>query len=554
MKIREKLFFGVGIYIFLGAFLGFFAYMELRTITTKLALVEVADDINNAILEIRRHEKNYFLYKDENNLRELKKYLDVLKNYVVNIKVEIIREIGTDKYDSMKNSITEYEYLVNKIVENLKSQEGLAREIRNTGRIIEKSLHGEELQNFLVLRKYEKNLITYKDQLAYKTFTETSTSPNLSSHREMKGYLDSVKKLFELFKDENDSVDKIRLTAREISSLTENLSKKERDDIDAILNKSTKLLLYALFVMLGLGAIINIKLSTSISTPIQRLEKITKKIATGDFSETMEVKGRDEITSLEISFNQMEERLKNALNSLEQTIKELREKQAQLVEAEKLASIGKFASGIAHEINNPLTSILTFSSLMLEKMPDNNPNHERLRMMVREAERARTIVRQLLSFAREEPINPVKINIKSPVAEITDSLIAQGVFKDIELILNISDKLPEIYADPGRIGQVVSNILLNAVHAITPPGKIEISTKVSGNFIELIFSDTGCGIPEENISKIFDPFFTTKDRTKGTGLGLAVSYGIIKKHGGDIEVQSTVDKGTTFIVRLPING
>lgn len=554
MKIREKLFFGVGIYIFLGAFLGFFAYMELRTITTKLALVEVADDINNAILEIRRHEKNYFLYKDENNLRELKKYLDVLKNYVVNIKVEIIREIGTDKYDSMKNSITEYEYLVNKIVENLKSQEGLAREIRNTGRIIEKSLHGEELQNFLVLRKYEKNLITYKDQLAYKTFTETSTSPNLSSHREMKGYLDSVKKLFELFKDENDSVDKIRLTAREISSLTENLSKKERDDIDAILNKSTKLLLYALFVMLGLGAIINIKLSTSISTPIQRLEKITKKIATGDFSETMEVKGRDEITSLEISFNQMEERLKNALNSLEQTIKELREKQAQLVEAEKLASIGKFASGIAHEINNPLTSILTFSSLMLEKMPDNNPNHERLRMMVREAERARTIVRQLLSFAREEPINPVKINIKSPVAEITDSLIAQGVFKDIELILNISDKLPEIYADPGRIGQVVSNILLNAVHAITPPGKIEISTKVSGNFIELIFSDTGCGIPEENISKIFDPFFTTKDRTKGTGLGLAVSYGIIKKHGGDIEVQSTVGKGTTFIVRLPING
>jgi signal transduction histidine kinase len=554
MKIREKLFFSVGIYIFLGAFLGFFAYMELRTITTKLALVEVADDINNAILEIRRHEKNYFLYKDENNLRELKKYLDVLKNYVVNIKVEITREIGTDKYDSMKNSITEYEYLVNKIVENLKSQEGLAREIRNTGRIIEKSLHGEELQNFLVLRKYEKNLITYKDQLAYKTFAETSTSPNLSSHREMKGYLDSVKKLFELFKDENDSVDKIRLTAREISSLTENLSKKEREDIDAVLDKSTKLLLLALFTMLGLGAIINIKLSTSISTPIQRLEKITKKIATGDFSETMEVKGRDEITSLEISFNQMEERLKNALNSLEQTIKELREKQAQLVEAEKLASIGKFASGIAHEINNPLTSILTFSSLMLEKMPDNNPNHERLRMMVREAERARTIVRQLLSFAREEPINPVKINIKSPVAEITDSLIAQGVFKDIELILNISDKLPEIYADPGRIGQVVSNILLNAVHAITPPGKIEISTKVSGNFIELIFSDTGCGIPEENISKIFDPFFTTKDRTKGTGLGLAVSYGIIKKHGGDIEVQSTVGKGTTFIVRLPING
>ncbi|MDH5203240.1 MAG: ATP-binding protein, partial [Nitrospirota bacterium] len=207
-----------------------------------------------------------------------------------------------------------------------------------------------------------------------------------------------------------------------------------------------------------------------------------------------------------------------------------------------------------HEISNPLTSVLTFSNLMLEQTPEDGPNRERLKMMVRETERARDVVRQLLSFGREIPINRVKININEPITEVINSLAAQEVFKDIEVSVHLSDNLPEIHVDPARIGQVVSNIFLNAVYAITPPGRIEVSTQLVENLIEIVFSDTGCGISEENIGRIFDPFFTTKDKTKGTGLGLAVSYGIIKKHGGDIEVQSTVGKGTTFIVRLPVNG
>jgi signal transduction histidine kinase len=145
------------------------------------------------------------------------------------------------------------------------------------------------------------------------------------------------------------------------------------------------------------------------------------------------------------------------------------------------------------------------------------------------------------------------ININHPVNEIVDSLIAQGAFKDIELIINLSDSLPEINADPAQIGQVTLNILLNAIHAIAPPGRIEVLTRAVDKVIEIIFSDTGHGIPEKNINRIFDPFFTTKEITKGIGLGLAVSYGIIKKHGGDIEVKSTIGKGSTFIVRLPVN-
>jgi signal transduction histidine kinase len=303
-----------------------------------------------------------------------------------------------------------------------------------------------------------------------------------------------------------------------------------------------------------LGSVINSKLARSIVTPIRNLERITKKITRGDFSESIEVKGHDEISSLAESFNQMEDKLDHAMNSLEDIIKQLQEKQAQLVEAEKLAGIGKLAAGIAHEINNPLTSVLTFSNLMLEQCPPGDPRHDKLKLMARETDRARTIVRQLLNFGRESAIKPVKININQPVTEIAESLVAQEAFKDIELSLKLADNLPEVYADPAQVGQVVLNILLNAIHAITPPGRIDVSTRLADKSVEVIFTDSGKGIPEEHLHKIFDPFFSTKSATKGTGLGLAVSYGIIKKHGGEITVASAVGKGTTFTVRMPIYG
>jgi signal transduction histidine kinase len=250
----------------------------------------------------------------------------------------------------------------------------------------------------------------------------------------------------------------------------------------------------------------------------------------------------------------MEEKLRNALWSLEHTIEKLREKQAQLVETEKLASVGMLAAGIAHEINNPLTSVLTFSNLILEQCPKADPRCDQLKIVVRETERARNIVRQLLNFGREVNIKPVKININRPVEEIMDSLVAQEAFKGIALSMKLGENLPDVYADPAQIGQVVLNLSLNAIHAITPPGKIEVSTRVLDTFVGIVFHDTGSGIAPEHLGKIFDPFFTTKGETKGTGLGLAVSYGIIKKHGGDIEVSSVMGQGTTFTVKVPIYG
>jgi signal transduction histidine kinase len=554
MKIRDKFFLVFGVYILLTVTFGVFAYKELQTISKRLVLVETADDITNTILEVRRYEKNFLLFKNRESFEELQKYLGTLKNTIDTIKTEIAREIGSNNAAMMKQTIADYERFITMISENFSAQEELEALVKIKGRAFEQTLGTEQLQEFLLLRRHEKSIMLYKNQDAYAEFKRTYDSSSLLSEPMIKEYQALVTNLYLLYEAERASIENLRVTARSIQSFTQNLSKQERRSIDSTIRMSIILLVIALVVVIVSGTIINVKLATSIATPIRTLEEITKKIALGDFSESIEVRGRDEISSLEASFNLMEEKLKNAHWSLEHTIEKLMEKQAQLVEAEKLASVGKLAAGIAHEINNPLTAVLTFSNLMLEQCAPSDPRYDKLKLMVRETDRARTIVRQLLNFGRETVIKPEKININRPVSEIADSLVAQDAFKGIELSMKLGDGLPDVYADPAQVGQVVLNILLNAIHAITPPGKIEVLTAVNDSNVEIVFSDTGKGISEEHIRKIFDPFFTTKDASKGTGLGLAVSYGIIKKHGGDIEVTSTEGQGTTFTVRLPIYG
>ena len=552
MKIRNKLLLSFGLYIFLAVIFGLIGYKELRTITKRLLLVEIAGDMTNTMLEVRRYEKNYLLYKDNVSLKELRDYLGKLKLSVDNIEIEIIKEIGVKNFNVMSRAMKEYEHTIDDIVENFKLQGEISTLASDTGSKIEKRLTGQNLRSFLNLRKQEKIVMIKKDQIEYDTFKKLLTESGLNG--EIERYQMLIAKLYEFYSNEKVIIETMRSTAREVQSFTQSISKRERANINSILSKAEKFLPFSLLLIIIIGVIINTRLAVSISRPIQKLEKITKKVAQGDFSEVIEVKGKDEIASLQISFNQMEEMLRDAMSALEQTVARLQEKQAQLVEAEKLASIGKLAAGIAHEINNPLTSVLTFSSLLLEQMPEDDSRHERLKIIVQEARRARNIVRQVLSFAKEAPLRTERINVNRPVTEIVDALIAQEAFKGIELSLDLSDNLPEIYIDPVQIGQVVLNILLNAAHAITPPGKIHVSTRAADNFIELIISDTGKGIPEEHLKKIFDPFFTTKGKSKGSGLGLAVSYGIIKKHKGDIEVRSTVNEGSTFIVRLPAYG
>jgi len=235
--------------------------------------------------------------------------------------------------------------------------------------------------------------------------------------------------------------------------------------------------------------------------------------------------------------------------------KKLEETYLQLVSSEKMASLGKLAAGIAHEINNPLGGILIYASLMMEDLPEGDPKRQDLARIVQETSRCKDIVKSLLEFARQtEPkMEPTDIN-----RAITDGLFFlenQALFHNIRIVKRLDPVLPSPHGNAGQLKQVFMNIIVNAAEAIHGGGTLTIATSVASDQKSILveFTDTGEGIPEENLTRIFDPFFTTKDVGKGTGLGLATSYGIIEGHGGKIGVKSKVGEGSTFTIELPIH-
>jgi two-component system NtrC family sensor kinase len=236
---------------------------------------------------------------------------------------------------------------------------------------------------------------------------------------------------------------------------------------------------------------------------------------------------------------------------------DLREKkrlERQLLRTEKLSSLGKMAAGIAHEINQPLTGVLTFSHLLLKKFKDADQTRRDLEVIVRETTRIKKIVQGVLDFSREASIQKKPCRIESILDHTLDIVIHQDRFFGISLKKEYGQEVPEVIVDEDRIEQVFLNIILNAVDAMQGSGILTIRTRRREQTVEIDLADTGQGISEPILDKIFDPFFTTKDSSEGMGmgLGLAVSYGIVKNHNGDIQVASIPGRGTTFTVRLPL--
>lgn len=327
-----------------------------------------------------------------------------------------------------------------------------------------------------------------------------------------------------------------------------------------------------IFTFLGIALLSVILLSiiayfttTNISRPIKALLFATKKVAEGDLSHQVTIKSRDEIGQLADSFNHMTIALQKATENylsltrtLEEKVKEktqeLEAAQDQLVQSEKLTSLGKLAAGIAHEINNPLTSILLNSHLIAEKLQESNGFKEKLGLIIEETTRCSRIVKGLLEFARQTPPEKKLVDINDVIEKTLLLFESQVLVHNVTVKQNLNKDLPHIMIDDNKIKQVFTNLILNALDAMPTGGTLSMSSRISSDkrYIQIIIQDTGCGIPKEHIGKIFDPFFTTK-RMKGTGLGLSVSYGILQQHNGSIDVQSEVGKGTIMIINLPID-
>jgi two-component system, NtrC family, sensor kinase len=310
----------------------------------------------------------------------------------------------------------------------------------------------------------------------------------------------------------------------------------------------TRIATLFLFIM-GVTTLISLALiflvTKAILRPISSVIEMSRKLENGDLAARVNIKAPGEMGLLCMSINQMadavcerEAQLKIATNS-------------QLRQSEKLASIGRLAAGIAHEINNPLTGVLTFSHLLRKKSTDEQDRQD-LDLIVRETTRVREIVRGLLDFARGTPSTKEPMEINEVIRQTLRLVGSHSEFKGVNIQDDLAEGLPAINGDRNQLQQVILNICMNGCEAMPKGGSLLVATSLAGDEVVIAITDTGCGIPQGELERIFDPFYTTKPAGKGTGLGLSVSYGIVQQHEGRIEVESRVGDGTTFRVFLPV--
>jgi len=341
---------------------------------------------------------------------------------------------------------------------------------------------------------------------------------------------------------------------------------------ETLSRSATTIVVLSLAFVIAASLLVSVFIHRLVYQPLRDLEGGARRLAAGNLGEPIPVRNRDEFGRLAGSFNAMtlalkrsHEELRELARTLEQKVVErtraLRAAEAETVRSEKLASVGLLAAGIAHELNNPLTGVLTFSSLMRKKVVDGSQDAEDLDLVIHETKRCAAIIRRLLDFSREKAPEKKYADLNALIEETVRIVESPAHVRDIEIALELAPDLPRAWVDADLVKQVVMNMLVNAQHAIESSehiggkGRITLRTlRVERNvpMAEISIVDTGCGIPEKDLPRIFDPFFTTKGVGKGTGLGLSVSHGIVEAHGGAIEVESTPGSGSTFRVYLPI--
>jgi two-component system NtrC family sensor kinase len=377
------------------------------------------------------------------------------------------------------------------------------------------------------------------------------------------------------------------------------------DVMDHLLRSQRMVLVSIILDALVLIVFGSFLLSRVLVKPLKDLVQLTQKISEGDFSRKIEVTSKNEIGQLIASFNRMIDRLKenqenleNHLQSLELKNKQLKQTQEELIRTEKLASIGRFAAGVAHEVGNPLGAILGYTHILEKEGIDREEARDYLKRIEKEIERINRIVRELLDYARPSKFEIREVDVNKVVENTLSLLSYQKNFRNIETQLELQLDLPAMMGDESQLSQVFINIVLNAIDAMPTGGTLRIRTEEylienayadpmprlwpprrkgdpdesdyshirklnplsvmlmkfsrGDRVVKARISDTGVGIKKEDLERIFDPFFTTKDPDKGTGLGLSISLRIVESMGGEMRVESEVGKGSAFELYFPM--
>jgi PAS domain S-box-containing protein len=290
---------------------------------------------------------------------------------------------------------------------------------------------------------------------------------------------------------------------------------------------------------------------------LEFIGEMEKKGYVKDYETKMEgIDGRVIDVLITANFRRDEDGAVCGYESIVKDITEWKKVQERMMEADRLASIGQLAAGLAHEINNPLGIIKGFTGILLKRTSENDPARSDLQMINTNVDACKRIVEDLLKFSRRTETKPESININNLIDEVLDLFSYKFEEKGISVLRNYGAGIPDIMVDVEKMRQVLINVVMNAFQAIDGEGVIAVETSfdVEGRRLILSISDNGVGIPEDIMGKVFEPFFTTKEPGEGTGLGLSVSYGIVKEHGGDIIVESREGRGSRFIIQLPYKG
>ncbi len=422
----------------------------------------------------------------------------------------------------------------------------------------------EDLFNdILEIRRYEKNFLFYRDRdslkqnISYIGETKEITAKlaadiaKVIGEEELQRFrsnLDSYKGMMEENQKRTEGkarqieVEKIRATGKELVNFSQNLLKIKRMRIHQALKRTLSIpLAFATSLVLLIALIFQLVVK-NILKPLALIQQTTEDVAKGNYTPIPYEAGRkDEISELIAAFNKM--------------AGEIESRQEEVVQSRKIAAIGTFTSGIAHELNNPINNIYLTAETLLEEytnLSDAEAN-ELILDVLNQADRAADIVKNLLDFSRSERPSSTDLSI-AVVLDSTVKLVKNQIMvAGIGLERNIPGDVPAIKGNLRNLQHVFLNLLLNAIQAMPGGGSIEIAVgQDSSDYIRVDVKDTGTGIKPENLEHIFDPFFTTKGVGRGTGLGLSVTYSIVKAHGGYIEVRSEVNVGTTFSVFLPV--
>jgi signal transduction histidine kinase len=518
MSLKKKIALSFFISAFIIAILAAFEYLNFIEIRKEIRNLEITDTIRSKSLQLRRHEKNFFLNGD---LHEL----EISYNYVKELKAILgqSRQFNhAGRLVLLQNQITEYEQKLNRI----------------------EVLFWDFQRNFVAIQPYHKQYAKFFP-LIEATFLER---PIINAEILKKVFLlnrehPAVKNLYEL----KDNISDLRKSGEEIINISKELDKTARAKVDNTISLSQMaiLIFFPLFLIVGIGTLFYIT-----STVVKRLAmviEIIEKTGKGDFSLVSAPAGkwgRDEVGVLIRKFNDMEE-------ELVEREQELDSKNKELLQSKKLAAIGTLASGVAHELNNPLNNIYLSAQVLQKEAGDSCSPFvkETLNDIIGQSIRVKGIVGDLLEYARGKKPMFRTVELNELIRNVFKLLSISVNMEQVHLVLNSSEEKIFMKADEEQMERVFINLFTNAVEAMGGKGDIIGTLLKENNMIKIWVSDTGKGMSPEEMEKVFEPFFTTKD--KGTGLGLAIVFNIIKKHKGEIFVDSTKDKGTTFYMVFP---